>query len=57
MSEKCLNTIGIIEYQLHLYGLSWSYLSWIYNYLSIPITTKVVSSNLDQARCTRDNIM
>ena len=30
-------------------SLPWSYSGWIYNYLqSVPITTDVVSSNLDQ---------
>jgi hypothetical protein len=31
--------------------MQWSYGSWIYNYVpmqSVPITTDVVSSNLDQ---------
>jgi hypothetical protein len=29
----------------------------IHDNLSVPITTNVVSANLDQARCTRYNIM
>ena len=44
------------EHLLVLLGLSWSwsYGSWIYNYLcnQVPITTNIVSSNPAQARCT-----
>jgi uncharacterized protein YdhG (YjbR/CyaY superfamily) len=39
---------------------SWSYGSWIYNYLCnqcVHITTEVVRSNPAQARCTQYNIM
>ena len=48
------------KYDISFYGPSWpwSYGSWIYNYLcNLPITTKVVSLNPAQARCTRYNIM
>ena len=54
---ECLN----IHSLSYLKGLSWSW-SWLYGNLqlpmqSVPINTKVVSSNPIQARCTRYNIM
>jgi hypothetical protein len=42
-------------------GLSWWYGGWIYNYnvymQSVPITTKVVSSNPAHGRCIRYNFL
>jgi hypothetical protein len=44
-------------FSLRLWGPSWSYCSWIYNYLCNQcLSSKRVSSNPAQARCTQCNI-
>jgi len=58
---------NVLLHELHAiktvreWSRSLSYCSWIYNYLQYVISayhhTNVVSSNPDQAKCTRYNIM